>query len=156
VLGGAPAGFENTLLKGAWSKDDGGRRVGVGGADRTVTIWDVESSKIIYKVRFHTLAPVQKLTSAFQLPGHKGTVTSVDFHPKEPVGGLAVHDLFSLANLGFVSPHRWKGWYHARRGNRTGHLCLNDPLCLRRGHSGNIDALSSLTKILWYTVDKTT
>jgi len=68
VLAGAPAGFENTLLKGAWSKDDGGQRVGVGGADRTVTIWDVESSKILYK-----------------LPGHKGTVTSVDFHPKEPV-----------------------------------------------------------------------
>lgn len=51
VLGGAPAGFENTLLKGAWSREDGGRRVAVGGADRTVTIWDVESSKILYKVR---------------------------------------------------------------------------------------------------------
>lgn len=68
VLAGSPAGFENTLLKGAWSKDDGGQRVAVGGADRTVTIWDVESSKIIYK-----------------LPGHRGTVTCVDFHPKEPV-----------------------------------------------------------------------
>ena len=51
VLTGAPAGFENTLLKGAWSREDGGRRVAVGGADRTVTIWDVESSKILYKVR---------------------------------------------------------------------------------------------------------
>lgn len=51
VLGGAPAGFENTLLRGAWSREDGGRRVAVGGADRTVTIWDVESSKILYKVR---------------------------------------------------------------------------------------------------------
>lgn len=50
VLSGAPAGFENTLLKGAWSKEDGGRRVAVGGADRTVTIWDVESSKVQYKV----------------------------------------------------------------------------------------------------------
>jgi Prp8 binding protein len=50
VLGGAPAGFENTLLRGAWSREDGGRRVAVGGADRTVTIWDVESSKILYKV----------------------------------------------------------------------------------------------------------
>jgi WD40 repeat protein len=54
VLSGAPAGFENTLLKGAWSKDDGGQRVAVGGADRTVTIWDVESSKILYKVRAYT------------------------------------------------------------------------------------------------------
>ncbi|EGO02288.1 hypothetical protein SERLA73DRAFT_104685 [Serpula lacrymans var. lacrymans S7.3] len=68
VLQGAPAGFENTLLKGAWSKDDEGRRVAVGGADRMVCIWDVESGRILYK-----------------LPGHKGTVTSVDFHPKEPI-----------------------------------------------------------------------
>jgi Prp8 binding protein len=69
VLSGAPAGFEQTLLRGGWSREDGGRRVGLGGADRTVTIWDVDSGKILYK-----------------LPGHKGTVTSVDFHPKEPIG----------------------------------------------------------------------
>ncbi|KAF9023496.1 WD40 repeat-like protein [Hymenopellis radicata] len=68
VLQGAPAGFENTLLRGAWSKDDGGQRVAVGGADRAVCIWDVEKSKILYK-----------------LPGHKGTVTAVDFHPREPI-----------------------------------------------------------------------
>lgn len=52
VLQGAPAGFENTLLRGAWSKDDGGSRVAVGGADRMVCIWEVESSKILYKVCF--------------------------------------------------------------------------------------------------------
>ncbi|KAH6912494.1 WD40-repeat-containing domain protein [Coprinopsis sp. MPI-PUGE-AT-0042] len=68
LLLGSPAGFENTLLRGAWSKDDGGHRVAVGGADRMVCIWEVETSKILYK-----------------LPGHKGTVTSVDFHPKEPI-----------------------------------------------------------------------
>ncbi|KAF8914412.1 WD40-repeat-containing domain protein [Gymnopilus junonius] len=68
VLHGAPAGFENTLLRGAWSKEDDGKRVAVGGADRTVTIWDVDSGRVLYK-----------------LPGHKGTVTSVDFHPKEPI-----------------------------------------------------------------------
>ncbi|KAF9463086.1 WD40-repeat-containing domain protein [Collybia nuda] len=68
VLQGAPAGFENTLLKGAWSKDDGGQRVAVGGADRMVCVWEVDSGKILYK-----------------LPGHKGTVTAVDFHPKEPI-----------------------------------------------------------------------
>ncbi|KAH8834535.1 WD40-repeat-containing domain protein [Flagelloscypha sp. PMI_526] len=67
-LQGAPAGFENTLLKGAWSKDDDGRRVAVGGADRMVCVWDVESGGIVYK-----------------LPGHKGTVTCVDWHPKEPI-----------------------------------------------------------------------
>src|SRR6266478_671840 len=43
--------FTITLLRGAWSREDGGRRVAVGVADRTVTIWDVESSKILYKVR---------------------------------------------------------------------------------------------------------
>ncbi|KAM6490411.1 WD40-repeat-containing domain protein, partial [Amanita muscaria] len=68
ILQGAPAGFENTLLRGAWSKDDGGQRVAVGGADRMVCIWEVETGKILYK-----------------LPGHKGTVTAVDFHPKEPI-----------------------------------------------------------------------
>lgn len=73
VLMGAPAGFENTLLRGAWSRDDGGKRVGVGGADRTVCIWDVESGGVQYK-----------------LPGHRGTVTSVDFHPKEPISESAL------------------------------------------------------------------
>ena len=65
---GPQAGFENALLRGAWSRSDNGTRIAVGGADRTVTVWDVESSKIQYK-----------------LPGHKGTVTCVDFHPKEPI-----------------------------------------------------------------------
>lgn len=50
VLVGSPAGFENTLLRGAWSRDDGGKRVAVGGADRTVCIWDVESGRVLYKV----------------------------------------------------------------------------------------------------------
>jgi WD40 repeat protein len=70
VLTGAPAGFEHTLLRGAWSKSPGdeGKRVAVGGADRMVCVWDVESGRVVYK-----------------LPGHKGTVTSVDWHPKEPI-----------------------------------------------------------------------
>ncbi|KAF9059354.1 WD40-repeat-containing domain protein [Rhodocollybia butyracea] len=74
ILRGAPAGFENTLLKGAWTRDEEvhggkpGQRVAVGGADRMVCVWEVESGKLMYK-----------------LPGHKGTVTSCDFHPKEPI-----------------------------------------------------------------------
>ena len=62
----------------------------------------------------------------------------------------------SFADLGFISPHWWKGWYHDRRGNRTGNLRLNDSTLPATGHSGNVDALSSLARIIWYTVDKTT
>ncbi|KAF8628195.1 hypothetical protein AX15_004045 [Amanita polypyramis BW_CC] len=85
ILQGAPAGFENTLLRGAWSRDDGGQRVAVGGADRMVCIWEVESGKILYK-----------------LPGHKGTVTAVDFHPKEPIIVTASKDGTML--LGEIEP----------------------------------------------------
>lgn len=67
-LTGAPAGFEQTLIRCAWSKHDGGQRIAVGGGDRTVTVWEVETGKILYK-----------------LPGHKGTVTGVDLHPREPI-----------------------------------------------------------------------
>lgn len=51
ILTGAPAGFENSLLRGAWSKDDGGQRVAVGGADRTITIWEVQNGEVLYKAR---------------------------------------------------------------------------------------------------------
>jgi Prp8 binding protein len=42
--------------------------VAAGGGDRSVTVWDVQEGKIAYK-----------------LPGHKGTVTGVDFHPRSVV-----------------------------------------------------------------------
>lgn len=64
-LTGAPAGFEGNLIRCAWSKHDGGSRVAAGGGDRSVTVWDVQEGKVAYK-----------------LPGHKGTVTGVDFHPR--------------------------------------------------------------------------
>ncbi|WVQ95280.1 hypothetical protein IAU59_002375 [Kwoniella sp. CBS 9459] len=67
-LTGAPSGFENNLIRTSWSKHDNGARIAVGGGDRTVTVWDVDTGKIAYK-----------------LPGHKGTVTGVDFHPREPI-----------------------------------------------------------------------
>lgn len=89
ILQGAPAGFENTLLKGAWSRDDDGRRAAVGGADRMVCIWDVESGRVLYKVCWiswlFSECRCLTLDAYIQLPGHKGTVTSVDFHPKEPI-----------------------------------------------------------------------
>ena len=64
-LTGAPAGIENTLIRVSWSKHDNGQKIAVGGGDRTVTVWEVESGRVAYK-----------------LPGHKGTVTGVDFHPR--------------------------------------------------------------------------
>jgi len=51
VLAGHVPGYESSLYKSAWSRDDGGQRVAVGNSDRTVTIWEVESGKILYKVR---------------------------------------------------------------------------------------------------------
>jgi WD40 repeat protein len=42
--------------------------VACGGGDRTVTVWEVESGKILYK-----------------LGGHKGSVGAVDWHPREPI-----------------------------------------------------------------------
>jgi Prp8 binding protein len=64
-LTGAPAGYESSLIRCAWSKHDGGQRVIAGGGDRTVTVWDVAEGKVVYK-----------------LPGHKGSVTGVDMHPR--------------------------------------------------------------------------
>ncbi|KAF9281971.1 hypothetical protein BGZ68_006296 [Mortierella alpina] len=63
---GAPHGFEKNLIRPAWSKD--GSMIGVGSGDRTMVIWDALTRKILYK-----------------LPGHKGCVNEVDFHPKEPI-----------------------------------------------------------------------
>ncbi|KAK4705077.1 Prp8 binding protein, partial [Phenoliferia sp. Uapishka_3] len=68
---GAPAGFEGLLRKASWSKHpqaDGGHLVAVGGADRSLTIWDATTGEIKYK-----------------LPGHTGTVVATDWSPKEPI-----------------------------------------------------------------------
>lgn len=66
VFEGAPHGFEKNLIRPAWSAD--ASMVACGSADRTVVIWDALSTKILYK-----------------LPGHKGCVNQVDFHPSEPI-----------------------------------------------------------------------
>ncbi|CCG83382.1 Putative uncharacterized protein [Taphrina deformans PYCC 5710] len=66
TLEGAIHGNERNLLKAAWSNN--GARIAAGSGDRSVMVWDVRTAKILYK-----------------LPGHKGTVNSVDMHPKEPI-----------------------------------------------------------------------
>lgn len=45
---GAPAGFEGWLRKASWDRD--GSRVAVGGADRSVTIYNVEQSRLTHKL----------------------------------------------------------------------------------------------------------
>jgi len=58
--------FQQNLLRCAWSHD--GSKVSAGSSDTYVYIWDVKSARILYK-----------------LPGHKGSVNDVDFHPQEPI-----------------------------------------------------------------------
>lgn len=58
--------IQNNLLRCAWSSD--GSKVTSGSADYFVYVWDAKTSKILYK-----------------LPGHRGSVNAVDFHPQEPV-----------------------------------------------------------------------
>ncbi|KAJ1722867.1 hypothetical protein LPJ53_002737 [Coemansia erecta] len=66
VFTGAPHNFERNLIRPAIDRDE--TMVASGSADRTMTIWNLRSGEIKYK-----------------LPGHKGCVTQVDFHPHEPV-----------------------------------------------------------------------
>ncbi|KAJ1992274.1 hypothetical protein GGI25_005193 [Coemansia spiralis] len=66
VFVGAPHGFEKNLIRPAFDKDEA--MVASGSADRTLTAWNIRSGEIKYK-----------------LPGHKGCVTQVDFHPREPI-----------------------------------------------------------------------
>ncbi|RUS20404.1 u5 small nuclear ribonucleo protein 40 kDa protein-like protein [Endogone sp. FLAS-F59071] len=82
---GAPHGFEKNLIRPAWSPD--GTQIASGAGDRTVVVWDVPSRRILYK-----------------LPGHKGCVNDVDFHPREPilVSGSTDHMLF----LGEINPSK--------------------------------------------------
>jgi len=63
---GAMHNYESNLLKCCWSPD--GKRIAAGSGDKFVYIWDVINEKLLYK-----------------LPGHKGSVNEVAFHPKEPI-----------------------------------------------------------------------
>ena len=67
LLQGAPHSIDKNLLRCCWSPD--GTQCAAGAGDCTVVIWDVKSGRILYK-----------------LPGHRGTVNDVSWHPTEPIG----------------------------------------------------------------------
>lgn len=73
IFTGHQHSVEKNLLKCDWSPD--GSRVTAGSADRMVYIWDTTSRRILYK-----------------LPGHKGSVNEVVFHPTEPIVGSCSSD----------------------------------------------------------------
>lgn len=58
--------MEKNLIRPAISPK--GDRVACGSADRSVVIWKTETGEVEYK-----------------LPGHKGGVNQVDWHPVDPV-----------------------------------------------------------------------
>jgi len=66
VFLGAQHNYEKGLLKCSWSATTG--QVAAGSADNFVYVWDAETKRIKYK-----------------LPGHKGSVNEVDFHPTQPI-----------------------------------------------------------------------
>jgi len=83
IFQGVQHNFEKTLLRCSWSPD--GSKISAGSADRFVYIWETATRRLMYK-----------------LPGHRGTVNEVDFHPKEPIVGSASSD--RTVFLGEISP----------------------------------------------------
>lgn len=74
---GAPLGLEKNIIKASWSSK--GDRIAAGSGDGTAVIWDVQTTKILYK-----------------LPGHRGTVNDVRFAS----GNQAISELdFLYANM---------------------------------------------------------
>jgi Prp8 binding protein len=89
---GAAAGFEGWLRKAAWDRD--GSRIAVGGADRSVTIYNVEQSRLTHKLPgefpfyleyMYLLSGNLTEISSLQPAGHTGFVTAVDFSPKDNI-----------------------------------------------------------------------
>jgi len=64
--GCAQQSFDRQLLRGAWSPD--GKLISCGSANRHTTVLERGTGAIRYR-----------------LPGHKGTITGVSFHPTEPI-----------------------------------------------------------------------
>lgn len=64
---GAPTGQERNLLKASW--DSKGEKIAAGSGDQSVAVWETRTGKLLHK-----------------LPGHRGAVNDVRFHPLgEPI-----------------------------------------------------------------------
>ncbi|CAN9219152.1 unnamed protein product [Alternaria alternata] len=64
---GAPTGQERNLLKASW--DSKGEKIAAGSGDQSVAVWEARTGKLLNK-----------------LPGHRGAVNDVRFHPLgEPI-----------------------------------------------------------------------
>jgi len=66
VFTGVEHNFEKNLLRCSWSSDDS--RITAGSSDRLVNVWDVQRGQSLYR-----------------LPGHRGSVNDVQFHPTQPI-----------------------------------------------------------------------
>eukprot|EP01086_Lenisia_limosa_P005460 TRINITY_DN2227_c0_g1_i2.p1 TRINITY_DN2227_c0_g1~~TRINITY_DN2227_c0_g1_i2.p1 ORF type:complete len:163 (-),score=34.48 TRINITY_DN2227_c0_g1_i2:61-549(-) len=75
--------FEKNLLRSAWSWD--GNQIASGSADRNVLVWNARNSRLMFK-----------------LPGHKGSVNGVDFHPNQPIVASGSSD--GRIYLGEINP----------------------------------------------------
>lgn len=83
---GAPSGFEGWLRKAAWDRE--GSRVAVGGADRCVTMYNVEQSRLTHKLPGKLLSIVScslYLAKIDESTGHTGFVTAVAFSPTDNI-----------------------------------------------------------------------
>lgn len=76
---GAPTGIEKNLYKASW--DATGQRIAAGSGDRTVVVWDARTGKLLNK-----------------LPGHRGAVNDVRFHP----GGAPLRK-WNMLSRGIIS-----------------------------------------------------
>jgi Prp8 binding protein len=78
-------GPDKNLLRCAWSPDSSRISSGCSDTPTHVHIWDSRNGSLLYK-----------------LPGHRGTVNEVDFHPLEPIVASASSD--HAVFLGEIAP----------------------------------------------------
>jgi Prp8 binding protein len=76
--------MEKNLIKASW--DPKGQKIAAGSGDRSVAVWETSTGKLLNK-----------------LPGHKGAVNDVRFHPgDEPIGKFCKVSLLFLYLFAFT------------------------------------------------------